>query len=236
VAWADVEALESAIDDSVAAVLRETVQGEGGVNPMPPGYLTAVRELCDERGCLLIVDEVQTGLARTGAWFGFQHDLDEGVQPDIVTMAKALGNGAPVGACWAKADIAAAFAAGDHGTTQGGNPLSAAAALATLRTMEEVDAPGLARTAGARLRDRLASLPQVRAVRGRGLLLAAELVPGIDAKAVYLACLDAGLIVNPITATAIRMTPSLLVSDEHINEAVGILAAVLERSIVEVSA
>jgi predicted acetylornithine/succinylornithine family transaminase len=234
VAWADVDALETAIDDSVAAVLLETVQGEGGVNPMPPGYLAAVRELCDERGCLLIVDEVQTGLARTGAWFGFQHDLAEGVQPDIVTMAKALGNGAPVGACWAKADIAAAFVAGDHGTTQGGNPLSAAAALATLRTMEEVDAPALARTSGALLRDRLASLPQVSAVRGRGLLLAAELVPGIDAKAVYLACLDAGLIVNPITATAIRMTPSLLVSGEHIEEAVAILGTVLERSITEV--
>jgi acetylornithine/N-succinyldiaminopimelate aminotransferase len=229
VAWADIDALAAAVDDTVAAVLLETVQGEGGVNPMPPGYLAAVRALCDERGCLLIVDEVQTGLARTGAWFGFQHDLDDGVQPDIVTLAKALGNGAPVGACWAKAGVAAAFEAGDHGTTQGGNPLSAAAALATLRTMEAIDAPALARLAGATLRASLEALPQVVSVRGRGLLLAAELTDGIDAKAVYAECLAAGLIVNPITPTAIRLTPPLNVSEEHIDEAVAVLSGVLER-------
>ena len=228
VAWADLQALESAVDDTVAAVLLETVQGEGGVNPMPSGYLSAVRELCDERGCLLIVDEVQTGLARTGEWFGFQHDLDDCVQPDIVTMAKALGNGVPIGACWAKAGVADAFVAGDHGTTQGGNPLSASAALATLGAMEGMDAPGQAAKAGAALTVRLEALSQVSSVRGRGLLLAAELIAGFDAKSVYLACLDAGLIVNPITPTAIRLTPPLNVSEGHIDEAVGILAAVLE--------
>jgi acetylornithine/succinyldiaminopimelate/putrescine aminotransferase len=121
VAWADVDALEAAFSPSVAAVLLEPVQGEGGVNPATPAYFQAVRRLCDERGILFMVDEVQTGLGRTGRWFGFQH---LGVQPDVVTMAKALGNGVPIGACWARAEVAAAFQPGDHATTFGGQPLA----------------------------------------------------------------------------------------------------------------
>src|SRR5262249_58117244 len=119
----DVDALGAALDDRVCAVLLEPVQGEGGVEPAPPGYLEAVRQLCDEREALLVVDEVQTGLGRTGRWFGYQHA--EGVRPDVVTMAKALGNGVPIGACWARAEVAAAFAAGDHATPFGGQPLAA---------------------------------------------------------------------------------------------------------------
>ncbi|MGI9022658.1 MAG: aminotransferase class III-fold pyridoxal phosphate-dependent enzyme, partial [Acidimicrobiales bacterium] len=113
VAWGDADALAAAIDPTVAAVLVETVQGEGGVHPLPPGYLAAARGLCDEHGLLLIVDEVQTGLGRTGHWFGFSH---EGVRPDVVTMAKALGNGVPIGACWARNEVAEAFAPGNHAT------------------------------------------------------------------------------------------------------------------------
>ncbi len=121
VAWDDLEALEASLDPSVAAVLLEPVQGEGGVNPATAEYFRGVRELCDERGILFMVDEVQCGLGRTGEWFGFQHF---GVRPDVVTMAKALGNGMPIGACWARADVAAAFEPGDHATTFGGQPLA----------------------------------------------------------------------------------------------------------------
>jgi acetylornithine/N-succinyldiaminopimelate aminotransferase len=224
VSYADIDALATAMDDRVAAVLLEAVQGEGGVNPAPPEYLRAVRELCDEREALLIFDEVQTGLGRTGRWFGFEH---AGVQPDIVTMAKALGNGVPIGACWARADVASAFAAGDHATTFGGQPLAARAALAVLDVMEAEAVPERAAKAGERLTSALNALAGVAAVRGLGLLLAAELAAGIDAKDVAGRCLDAGLVVNAVTPTALRLAPSLLVTDDEIDEAIGILANVL---------
>ncbi len=228
VAWADLDALDRAVDPNVvAAVILETVLGEGGVKPLPPGYLAAVRLICDERHVLLMIDEVQTGLARTGRWFGFQHD---GVRPDVVTMAKALGNGVPIGACWARDDVASAFVPGDHATTFGGQPLATSAARATLGVMEAEDAPGRAARAGARLAGALEALPEVQAVRGRGLLLAAELAGGRLAPAVALAALDAGLLVNPVTPTAVRLAPSLLVSDEEIDEALAILAGVLART------
>ena len=223
VAWDDVDALEAALDPSVAAVLVEPVQGEGGVQPASAGYFPAVRRLCDERGILLVLDEVQTGLGRTGAWFGFQH---LGVEPDVVTMAKALGNGVPIGACWARDEVAAAFEPGDHATTFGGQPLAAAAARATLAVMEAEDVPACARAAGARLTAGLEALPAVASVRGRGLLLAAELAAG-EARAVAAAALEAGLVVNPVTATALRFAPSLLVTNDEVDEAVALLAGVL---------
>ena len=157
-AWNDIDALAAAIDPTVAAVLLEPVQGEGGVNPADPGYLRDVRSLCDERGVLLMLDEVQTGLGRTGRWFGFEH---AGIQPDVVTLAKALGNGVPIGACWARRDVAGTMEPGDHGTTFGGQPLAAAAARAVLAVMEREDAPGLARRSGARLSRGLAELDGV---------------------------------------------------------------------------
>jgi len=205
--------------------MLEPVQGEGGVLPAPPGYLEAVRALCDERELLLIVDEVQTGLGRTGRWFGFEHA--EGVRPDIVTMAKALGNGMPIGACWARDDVAAAFAPGDHATTFGGQPLAARAALAVLDVMATEDVPARAERSGARLRSLLASVPGVVAVRGAGLLIAAELAEGLDAKQVAGSCLSAGLVVNAVTPTAIRFAPSLLVTDDELDAAVAIFSEVL---------
>jgi len=224
VAWADVDALDAAIDpEVVAAVLLEPVQGEGGVNPATADYFQSVRRLCDERGVLMMVDEVQTGLGRTGKWFGFQHF---GVQPDVVTMAKALGNGVPIGACWARRDVADAFQPGDHATTFGGQPLAAAAARATLAVMEAEDAPARADAAGQRLRKGLESLPDVRAVRGLGLLLAA-VVPAGTAKAVASSALGRGLVVNPVSDDAVRLAPSLLVTDDEIDGAVGILADAL---------
>ncbi len=224
VAFDDLDALAAAMDDRVAGVLLEPVQGEGGVNPASTEYLHGVRELCDEREALLIVDEVQTGLGRTGRWFGFEHS---GVRPDVVTMAKALGNGVPIGACWARAGVAAAFAPGDHATTFGGQPLAARAALAVLEVMERERVPERAARAGTRLVESLAKLDGVAEVRGAGLLIAAELAPPIDAKDVAQKCLDRGLVVNAVTPTALRFAPPLLVSDAEIDEAVARVADAL---------
>ena len=224
VVWNDLDALEAAIDPTVAAVLLEPVQGEGGVNPATAAYFEGVRRLCDERGVLFMVDEVQTGLGRTGEWFGFQHF---GVEPDVVTLAKALGNGMPIGACWARRDVAAAFEPGDHATTYGGQPLAAAAALAVLGVMEREHAPTLAEHAGTHLRRALLDLEAVVEVRGLGLLLAAELAPGIDARAVVADALAAGLVLNAVTPTALRLAPPLVVSADEIDEGVALLASVL---------
>ena len=232
VAWGDLGALDRAVDPAVvAAVLLETVQGEGGVRPLPAGYLAAARRLCDERHVLLVIDEVQTGLGRTGRWFGFQHDE---VRPDVVTMAKALGNGVPIGACWAREQVAAAFVPGDHATTFGGQPLATAAARATLAVMEAEDVTARAAHAGARLQGALEALPEIGTVRGRGLLLAAELEGARPAPVVAAAALEAGLLVNAVTPTALRLAPSLLVTDDEIDEAVSVLAGVLARTPVTV--
>jgi predicted acetylornithine/succinylornithine family transaminase len=225
VEFADIDALAAAMDERVCAVLLEAVQGEGGVQPAPAGYLEAVRRLCDEREALLIVDEVQTGLGRTGRWFAFEHGGD--VHPDVVTMAKALGNGVPIGACWARTEIADAFKPGDHATTFGGQPLAARAALAVLDVMEREDTPRRAAAAGERLTKALLAVPGVRAVRGAGLLIAVELDGGVDAGKVARTCLDRGLVVNAVTPSALRLAPSLLVSDAEIDEAVTILQEVL---------
>jgi acetylornithine/N-succinyldiaminopimelate aminotransferase len=226
VAWEDVDALEAAITPEVAAVLLEPVQGEGGVNPASAEYFQAVRRLCDERNLLFMVDEVQTGLGRCGSWFAHQ---SLGVQPDVITMAKALGNGVPIGACWARRDVAAAFAPGDHATTFGGTPLATSAARAVLAEMERLDAPALARAGGDRLTAGLAALDGVKEVRGLGLLIAAEL-DGLDAKEVANGCLAAGLVVNAVTATALRLAPPLTVSGGEIDEAVAIIGRVLAET------
>jgi predicted acetylornithine/succinylornithine family transaminase len=224
VAWRDIDGLAAALDPSVAAVLLEAVQGEGGVNPGGTEYFRAVRQLCDERGALLIVDEVQTGLGRTGEWFAFQH---YGIRPDVVTVAKALGNGVPIGACWAADEVAAAFEPGDHATTFGGQPLATAAARAVLAVMEAEDVPARARAGGAYLTAALQRLPGVQAVRGLGLLLAVELAGEKRAGPVAAAALAAGLVVNAVTPSALRLAPSLLVSPEDMDRAVAILEKVL---------
>lgn len=224
VAWNDLDALEAAIDPTVAAILLEPIQGEGGVYPATAEYFEGVRRLCDERGLLMIVDEIQTGLGRTGEWFGFEHF---GVEPDVVTMAKALGNGMPIGACWAKKDVGAVFQPGDHGTTYGGQPLAASAARATLAILERINAPQLAEHAGAQLRHSLEMIDGVVEVRGLGLLLAAQLAEGIDAKAVAGDLLSKGLIVNAVSPTALRFAPPLIVSESEIAQAVELLSSVL---------
>jgi predicted acetylornithine/succinylornithine family transaminase len=232
VPYNDVPALAAALDhvvDTVAAVLIEPLQGEGGVNVPSSDYLGAVRELCTERGALLMLDEVQTGLGRTGHWFAFQA---QGLKPDVVTMAKALGNGMPVGACWARAEVAAAFGPGDHGSTFGGQPLALAAARATLAVMEAEDVCARATRAGARLRTGLAGLPGVISVRGAGLLLAAQLSQPV-AKEVSSAALSHGLLVNAVRPDAVRVAPPLLVTDDEIDAALAILAEVVTEVLAE---
>ena len=224
VALGDIGALEAALDGRVCAVMLEPLLGEGGVHPLPDGYLEAVRALCDEREVVLVVDEVQTGFGRTGEWFGFQH---ADVRPDVVTMAKALGNGMPIGACWARDEVADAFRPGSHGSTFGGQPLASRAALAVLDVMEAEAVPERARVSGARLAAALAGLDGVAGVRGAGLLLAAELDSDLDARVVTAVSLELGLIVNAVTPTAIRLAPPLLVSDDELDAAIEILAAAI---------
>jgi len=224
VPYDDLGALEGALGaPDVAGVLVEPIQGEGGVVTPSSDYLSGVRELCTNHGALLMVDEIQTGLGRTGRWFAFQgRDLE----PDVVTMAKALGNGMPVGACWARAEVAAAFGPGDHGSTFGGQPLALAAVRATLAVMEAEDVCGRARVSGARLARGLAGLPGVLGVRGEGLLLAAQLDDEV-APAAAAGALGRGLLVNAVRPDAIRVAPPLLVSDAEIDQALGILGAAL---------
>jgi len=222
--FGDIASLEAQLDATVAAVMLESIQGEGGVVPADAAYLQAVQKLCNERGILLIIDEVQTGFCRTGKWFGFEH---AGIQPDAITMAKGMGNGMPVGALWARKDIAAVLQPGDHGSTYSGTALATSAVSAVISEMKRLDAAGLANKQGARLREGLLKLAQVDHVRGSGLLLGAQLKDGIATADVVPALLAAGLIVNGVNATTIRFAPPLTVSDAEIDEALSILATVL---------
>ena len=228
VAWHDIDALRSAVDGSVAAVMIEPIQGEGGVHPASTEYLQAVRELCDEVGALMIVDEIQTGFGRTGAWFGFEH---AGVRPDVVTLAKAIGNGMPVGACWARTDVAAVFRPGDHGSTYSGTAIACSAVNATIDEMQRIDAPARAVAQGRRLVDALRGVAGVQDVRGRGLMLGIQLDEGLDAKVAYAHLLEAGLIVNAVNPTTIRLLPPITVSDDEIDEAVAMIADALMTQI-----
>lgn len=221
--FGDIASLAAQIDETVAGVVLEVIQGEGGVVPGDAEYLRSVQDLCRERGVLFVVDEVQTGFCRTGRWFGFEH---AGLSPDAVTMAKGMGNGMPVGALWARKDVASVLRPGDHGSTYSGTALATAAVLAVIEEMERIDAAGLARKAGALLTSRLAGLAGVDSVRGAGLLLGARLVDGLDARDVAAAALERGLIVNAVTADTVRLAPPLIVSDAEIDEAVAILAEV----------
>jgi acetylornithine/N-succinyldiaminopimelate aminotransferase len=220
VPYDDLDAIASALEAApTAAVLLEPIQGEAGVVVPSSDYLAGVRALCDEHGALLICDEIQTGLGRTGRWFAFQA---QDLRPDIVTIAKALGNGMPVGACWARAEVAAAFGPGDHGSTFGGQPLALSAARATLAVMEAEDVCTKAQRAGERLAAGLRNLPGVVEVRGAGLLIAARL-DSERAKEVTARALGLGLLVNAVRPDTVRVAPPLLVSDAEIDEALGIL-------------
>ena len=227
--WNDVEAFADAIDHTIGAILVEPIQGEGGVNPPLPGFLEGLRELCDEHGLLLIIDEVQTGLGRTGEWFGHHHS---GIRADIVTMAKGLGNGFPIGAVWAKNDVAESFKPGDHGSTFGGQPLAASAAREVLRVLEEIDAPLVAKQKGLELTKAITSIAGIDSVRGSGLLLGVEIDKEVlgekTAGDIAFECLKDGLVVN---TTALRLAPPLTISSAEIHEGVSILEKVIQKQI-----
>ena len=224
VVFNDIASLEAALDESVAAVLLETIQGEGGVVPASVEYLQAARKMCTDRGILLMIDEVQTGFARTGKWFGFEHAE---IKPDVVMLAKAMGNGMPIGALWASQKIASVFKPGDHGSTYSGTALATAAARATMQLMIDMNAPEVVMQKGTELTAKLRTIDGVVDVRGRGLLLAAELSPDLDAKKIALQLLDKGLVVNGVTSHALRLAPPFTVSSEEIDEAITIMKTVL---------
>jgi predicted acetylornithine/succinylornithine family transaminase len=223
VARDDVAALTNAIDPSVAAIHLEPVQGEGGVFANSQPFMDAARALADERRLLFMLDEVQSGLCRTGRWFAFEHFS---AAPDVVCLAKALGNGMPIAAVWARAEVADVLTAGDHGSTYGANALATAAARKVLEIMERDDLPNQAARLGERLAAGLTSLPRVVSVRGMGGLLAAEL-DGVASAEVAAAALDRGLLINPITPTAIRLTPPLTTPAANLDEALAVVAEVL---------
>ena len=223
----DIGALEAEIaKGDVAAVMLEMVQGEAGVVPVPDEFVLAARELTAAGGALLIVDEVQTGFGRTGQWFAFQR---LGIVPDMVTLAKAIASGFPVGALFARAEVAAAFQPGDHGTTYGGQALAMAAAKATIDALIELDAPSTARAKGERLRAAVERVPGVAGVRGSGLLLGVMLEQPL-ARETQAAALDEGLIINAIGDSVVRLAPPLVVSDQEIELAASMLGRALARA------
>lgn len=219
----DIDALAAAVTDSTAAVMLETVQGEGGVNPLTVEYLQAVREMCVDHNVLLIVDDVQAGMGRTGSWFSWQQ---LGFEPDIATTAKALANGLPIGVCMATDTVAKAFQKGDHATTFGGGPAVCAAALAVIDEISERDLLANCEERSAQFRSELEALSGVKSVRGRGLLLAAVLEEE-RAGDVASAAMENGLIVNAVRPDAIRFAPPLTITADEVSEAVRRFAASL---------
>ncbi|MGP1471251.1 MAG: acetylornithine transaminase [Schwartzia sp. (in: firmicutes)] len=227
VAYGDGDALEEAMSDKTCAVLLETIQGEGGVHVPPEGYWQRVRALCDRYDACLILDEIQSGMGRTGTFFAYE---GFGIRPDIVTLAKGLAGGVPIGAFVASDKVAASFGIGDHGSTFGGNPLACAAALAVLDEMEKPDFLPHVREVGAYLQGQLEKLRQkypalILEVRGRGLLLGAELSrPGRE---IVDACLAEGAILNCTAGNVLRFVPPLIVTKAQIDEMIAILDRVL---------
>ena len=213
VPFGDVPSLRAAVDDMTAAVFLEPIQGEGGVIPAPEGYLAAAREACDAHGALLVLDEVQTGIGRTGDWFAHQAD---DVLPDVVTLAKGLGGGLPIGACIAFGPAADLLGLGSHGSTFGGNPVSCAAALAVLDVIEREHLVARARVAGGRLSGIVGDATCVSHVRGRGLLLGAVLRTPVAAD-IEASARAHGLIVNAVAPDVIRMAPPLILTDDDLD-------------------
>jgi len=224
----NVKALEAAFTDEVAAVLVEPIQGEGGINVATSEFLQAIRRLCDEKGAVMILDEVQTGIGRTGKWFGYQH-FD--VEPDIITMAKALGGGTAIGAMMAKAQIAACLVPGKHASTFGGNCLACAAGIATIEAIEEGNLLQHAAEMGRYAQEKLRALKEkysaIDHVRGIGLMIGIQLTrPGAQ---IVSKCLEKGLRINCTHDTVIRFMPPMIVTKEQIDEAVGIFESVLSE-------
>lgn len=229
VPFGDVDALRAVVDETVAAVVLETIQGEAGVIPAPGGYLAAAREATTAVGALLVIDEVQTGVGRTGSWFAHTR---HGIVPDVVTVAKGLGGGLPIGAAVALGERAAGLlGAGQHGTTYGGNPVSAAAGLAVLHAIDRDGLLANARQVGERIRSGVLALehPLVAEVRGEGLLLAIGLREPVAAPAASRA-LDAGFILNAVAPDALRLAPALVLTPDQADAFLAALPAILDLS------
>jgi len=226
VPYGDIDALGNAVNATTAAIILEPIQGEGGVNTPPDDYLPAVRSLCDEHGILLILDEVQTGIGRSGRMFAFEHS---GIRPDILTLAKGLGGGVPIGAMLATGSVAASFGPGTHGSTFGGNPLSCTAALTVLDVIERESMLINTRNQGNRLSEGLRSLQQdhsnIRQIRGKGLLIGVEM--STDVAPMIARCRHAGLLLLPAGPKVLRFLPPLNVKVAEIEEALDILGVIL---------
>ncbi len=230
VPYDDLEAMEAAIDHTTCAIFVEPIQGEGGVRVPSPDYLAGLRALCDQHGILLIFDEVQTGVGRTGKWFAYQH---EGVAPDIMTLAKGLGGGVPIGAMVCTEAVAPGFAPGAHASTFGGNPLACRAGLTVLDTIESEGLLSHVEAAGAYMAEGMARLVEgldgVLDVRGRGLMRGLGVDPDrVDRAAVVSRARDAGLLLTMAGPDALRLVPPLIVADGDIDEALELLAKAIE--------
>ena len=216
----NLEDFKSKVTDNTIAIMIEPVQGEGGVHPATQEFIEGLRKLCDERGMLLLLDEVQTGWCRTGAVMSY---MNYGVKPDIVSMAKGLGGGMPIGAICATAEVAKAFTPGSHGTTFGGHPVSCAAALAEVNELIDRDLAGNAKKVGDYFAEKLAKLPHVKEVRHQGLLVGVEFDDTISGVEVKHGCLDRHLLITAIGAHIIRLIPPLIVTEEDCDKAVAII-------------
>jgi acetylornithine aminotransferase len=214
VPYGDIDAMRKAISKKTAMVIIEPIMGEAGVIVPPSDYLQQLRQLCDKNGSLLVIDAVQTGMGRTGDWFGYEYS---GITPDVITLAKGLGGGLPLGAMIALGKAADLFQAGDHGSTFGGNPVTTAAGLAAIEYIETKDILQKVEKQGSHLMQELALIPGVKEVRGAGLLLGIEL-ESLKASDVSDAMRDAGILVNAANPTTIRIAPALIVTDAQINK------------------
>ena len=221
----DLEAFKNACTENTIAIMIEPVQGEGGVHPATPEFLRGLRAFCDEKGILLLLDEVQTGWCRTGEVMSY---MNYGVKPDIVSMAKALGGGMPIGAIRATAEVAKAFTPGSHGTTFGGHPVSCAAALAEVNELLDRDLAGNARKVGDYFAEQLKTLPHVREVRHQGLLVGVEFDGFATSVEIKHKCIDKHLLVTAIGRNVIRMIPPLIITDTDCDKAVAILREAVE--------
>ena len=228
VPYGDEAALANAVDGSVAAVFLEPTQGEGGVIPAPEGYLRAARRVCDDTGALLVLDEIQSGIGRTGVWFAHQQ---EQVLPDVLTLAKGLGGGLPIGACVGFGDCGGALGKGDHGSTFGGNPVACAAALAVLDTIESQNILANVKAVGETLAGGITAVehPLLKGVRGSGLWLAAALTAD-KAPAVYTAAQARGFLVNAVQPDAVRLAPPLILTSAQAQEFTAALPAILAEA------
>lgn len=216
----NLKAFEDAITENTIGIMVEPVQGEGGVHPATKEFLTGLRKLCDEKGLLLLLDEVQSGWCRTGAVMSY---MNYGIKPDIVSMAKGLGGGMPIGAICATAEVAKAFTPGSHGTTFGGHPVSCAAALAEVNELIDRNLAGNAKKVGDYFAEKLAKLPHVKEVRHQGLLVGVEFDDTISGVEVKHGCLDRHLLITAIGAHIIRLIPPLIVTEEDCDKAVAII-------------